>query len=233
MRHGFLTPLFVLMIVATPASADPKQDAADLAAQSAKHYKRGEFEQAASLLREAYEKFPEPNLLYNLARALEGMGDRASAIEAYEKYLATGRRIEDRGGIERRVATLKAELEAQKAAEKPVDQPQPPPPPVVEVKPEPAPAPVPVVTTEVAVEKPEKRTRSKLPWITIASGAAIAVAGGFMAYRARSNDNKSDDAMSGVEAESFHDKARRDALAANILFGVGGAVMITGVVIAW
>ena len=231
MRHGFLTPLFVLLIVASSAAADPKQDAADLAAQSAKHYKRGEFEQAAALLREAYEKFPEPNLLYNLARALEGFGDRVGAIEAYEKYLATGRRIEDRGGIERRVATLKAELDEQKrreqAAEK-AKQPPPPPPPVVEVKPvEPAPVPM-----ETHSDPPAKR-RSKLPWITIASGAAIAAIGGVFAYRARSNDNKSDDAMSGVDAENFHDKAKRDALAANILFGVGGAVMITGVVIAW
>ena len=228
MRHGFLAPLFVLLIVAGSAAADPKQDAADLAAQSAKHYKRGEFEQAAALLREAYEKFPEPNLLYNLARALEGFGDRVGAIEAYEKYLATGRRIEDRGGIERRVATLKAELEAlKKPIEKPIEKPvEKPASPAVE-----EPAPVAILAPEP--EAPKQRSRTKLPWITIAGGAAIAAIGGVMAFRARSNDNKSDDAMSGIEAEGFHDKAKRDALAANILFGVGGAVMITGVVIAW
>src|SRR5215207_7570198 len=101
MRLAFLALLFVLMIVA-PAVADPKQDAAALAATSAKHYKRGEFEQAAALLRDAYEKYPEPTLLYNLARALEGLGDRSGAIEAYEQYLARGKGISDRGGIERR-----------------------------------------------------------------------------------------------------------------------------------
>ena len=54
-----------------------------------------------------------------------------------------------------------------------------------------------------------------------------------MAYRADSNDDKARDAMSGVDAQKFHDRAKRDALTANILFGVGGAVMITGVVFVW
>ena len=227
MSYGFLAPLLVLAMAVAPAAADDKQDAAALAAQSAKHYKRGEFEQAAALLREAHAKYPEPNLLYNLARALEGLGDQQGAIDAYEAYLASGKRIEDRGGIERRVATLKAELAEQarreeQARAEPPKQVEPKPPPVVVLE---APPPPP---------REGKKERSRtLPWITIASGAAIAIAGGVMAYRANSNDEKSRDAMSGVDAQTFHDRARRDALAANILFGVGGAVMITGVVLVW
>src|SRR5687768_6232670 len=110
----------VVLAFAAPAFADktPRQEAADLAARSARHYKAGEFEQAAALLAEAYAKFPEPNLLYNLARARESLGDRAGAIEAYEKFLATAKKIEDRAGIERRLATLKSELAEQQRLEK-------------------------------------------------------------------------------------------------------------------
>jgi tetratricopeptide (TPR) repeat protein len=234
MSHGILTPLFVLLLAAGMAAGDTKQEAADLAAKSAKHYKRGEFEQAAALLREAYDRYPEPNLLYNLARALEGVGDRLGAIDAYERYLSSAKKIEDRGGIERRVATLRAELEDLLKREAEKQKPAAPPPP-----PPPKPVVTPVVpVVPVVIEKPEqpppkKQSRSVVPWVTLASGAAVIGAGAYMAYRAHAADEDSRDPMSGVDGQALHDRAKRDALAANVLFVVGGGVVITGVVLAW
>ena len=231
MSWGVIAPVLVLALTVAPALADDneaKERAGELAARSAKHYKRGEFEAAATLLRDAYATYPEPNLLYNLARALEGLGDRSGAIDAYERYLASGKRIEDRGGIERRVATLKAELEQQRRAAAERSRAPPPAPPVVQ----------PPIAAPLEAEPPpaparEPRRFRKLPWITIASGVTIAAVGGVMGWRAKVNEDRAQDAMSGVAAQSFHDRARRDALAANILFGVGGAVVIAGVVILW
>jgi len=122
----------VVFLVSAIASADPasdKQRAGELAAESAQHYKRGEFELSAALLRKAYGLYPEPNLLYNLARSLEGMGDKAAAVEAYDAYLQTAKQVEDRGAVERHVATLKAELVDKMARTRPREKPHEPPPP--------------------------------------------------------------------------------------------------------
>ena len=233
MSYGFLAPVLVVLLTVSPALADDdtdaKKQAAELAAKSAKHYKRGEFEQAAGLLRDAYARYPEPNLLYNLARALEGSGDREGAIEAYERFLRAGKRIEDRGGIERRVATLKAELAEQKRRREQAQQ-QPA---------EPArgpPSATPAVTGPATPPEPidtPTRKRKLWPWVTIGGGVAIAAVGGVMAYRAGANEDKAQDAMSGLDAQTYHDRAKRDALIANILFGAGAAVVITGVVFVW
>jgi iron complex outermembrane receptor protein len=233
-----LMPL-VVVVAAAPAAADdknqPRKDAAELARQSGIAYKRGDFERAVSLLREAYQKFPEPNLLYNLARALEGLGDKVGAIDNYQRYLDAAPKIEDRGAIERRIATLKGELEeARREAEASQHEKQPEPSPTRPPAPSPAPVTAPV-SEPLVVEKapPKEHSRGKLPWITIGTGAAILAAGGVMAYLSHDNKNKSEDAMSALDAQSFHDRAKRDALAANILFGVGGAVAVVGIVIAW
>src|ERR1051326_6287657 len=131
--------LRVVVIVAVavgvcPAYADQpagKPGALKLFAEADKAYKRGEFEHAAQLLREAYELFPEPILLYNLARALEGMGDIEGAVLNYERYLAAATTVEDRGAMERRVTTLKEQLAArEKLAAKEHAPPAPPPPPL-------------------------------------------------------------------------------------------------------
>lgn len=233
MSRGCLASVFVLLVAVVPAladrGADPRRQAGELAAKSAQHYKRGEFEEAAKLLREAYAQYPEPNLLYNLARSLESAGDREGALEAYEKFLATAKKIEDRAAIERRVTTLKAELaEKQRAEEKRRS----------EAKQEQAPPTTTAAPSETAIVEPpppppeSKRSRT-IPIAIIASGAAIIAVGGVLGVRANQQHDQALAAMTGVDAQMRQDGAQRDALVANILFGVGGAVMITGVVLVW
>ncbi len=49
---------------------------------SGEKYRAGDFEGAVELLTEAYDLFPEPVILYNLARAYEGMGESVRARDA-------------------------------------------------------------------------------------------------------------------------------------------------------
>src|SRR5580704_9417382 len=104
----------LLVLASSPVAADPspadKRRAAELAAQSGEHYRHGEYEIAVALLRQAYTLYPQPNLLYNLGRSLEKLGDVPGAIEAYEQYLATGSDIHDRDAITERVQALRAKL---------------------------------------------------------------------------------------------------------------------------
>jgi tetratricopeptide (TPR) repeat protein len=97
------------------ARADETSDRAyELYRLSAERYRAGQFKEAADLVRQAYAIHRDPVLLYNLGRACDGMGDLPCAIDAYERYLAASS-PPDRGAIEQRIETFKAEL-AERAA---------------------------------------------------------------------------------------------------------------------
>lgn len=228
----------VALVIALSASSAVAQSptenrtrALELFEQSADHYKRGEFERAAELLREAYGLYPEPLLLYNLARALESVGDLPGAIENYERYLAEGKDIEDRPAIERRLATLKEQLartQTPSGGETPT-------PPVNEGG---TTAIGPGVTdsqgtspgSTVAMSGDETAPRPRaLPWFVAGSGVAIAAAGGVFGYLARGKEDDAHAAPVQQDASRLLDDARRDAQIANVLFIAGGVVFAGGV----
>lgn len=104
---------------AAPAAAQPVDKAQETEAlalfeRGKEAYKNGKFTEAAALLESAYAKFPEPVLLYNLARAYEGTGEFVKAIDAYGRYLREAKDVPDRVAIEQRVQALE-QNEAEKA----------------------------------------------------------------------------------------------------------------------
>ena len=213
------------------SQSDPasKKRAAELSAQAAQHYKRGEFEISAALLRQAYALYAEPNLLYNLARSLEGMGDKQGAVDAYDRYLATGKDIEDRGAIARRVSLLRRELIDQRGEPEPASPTRP--------KLSPTRRPASAVTAEPAAplaDPPPSTDRvsppSKLPWIPIAGGAAMIGAGVVFGMRARAFEQQANEELVASEAREDYEVAQRNATFANVGFAVGGAVLVGGIV---
>jgi len=222
--------LRVVVIVAValgvcPAFADEpagKPAALKLFAEADKAYKRGEFEHAAQLLREAYELYPEPILLYNLARALEGMGDTEGAVVNYERYLSKATTVEDRGAIERRVATLKEQLAAKEKLAANEKAPPPPPPPPLEAKPLEAPP-----QHEHIVPAPH---HSVVPWIVTGLGLASGGVGAVFGARANSEHQKAVSDTVQLDAEQHQSAARDDAGRANALFIAGGVLVAGGVI---
>jgi hypothetical protein len=222
---------FVLMLTSSSAWAEPtaadRKRAGELATESAKHYKRGEFEVSVALLRKAYALYPEPNLLYNLARSLEGLGDKQGAVDSYRQYLANAQRVDDRGAIERRVSLLERELADKK--------------PVVTTKPKPdattppatpqASAPLTAPLADPFTPAPEKLAPpSKLPLIPIAIGAATIGAGVSFGLRARDYEERSIEEPAALVAAGLHEDAVRNARVANLLFATGGAVLAAGII---
>jgi tetratricopeptide (TPR) repeat protein len=119
----WLALAFALAILApAPARADeaqsPEQRALDLFDKSETAYQNGRFAEAAMYLRGAYALKPDPVLLYNLARAYEGMGDLDRAVKAYQDFLAAEPSAKDRASIEMRVATLNKQIADREAARK-------------------------------------------------------------------------------------------------------------------
>ena len=228
---------FVLLLLASSAPAEPtaanRQRAGELATESAKHYKLGEYEVSVALLRKAYALYPEPNLLYNLARALEGMGDKRGAVEQYNQYLATAKRIEDRGAIKRRVALLERELAntATPASDnavvvaKPPETAQP-----LPQEPLSPPLDAPLADPFAPLPPEDVTPASKLPLIPIAVGAAAIGAGITFGLRARDFEKSAKNEPVGLDASEDYADAVSNARTANILFIGGGAVLAAGIV---
>ena len=165
--------------------------------------------QAADLLRQAYDLYPEPLLLYNLARALEGLGDMQGAISEYERYLASNATIDDRGAIERRVATLKAQVAAAKQAD---TGPPPPTSPPIDVSPAPS--------------RPPRR----LPWVLAAGGLGVVGGGVVFGLLANKKHEAAVDEPVQAEAARLQSKAKTYATVSNVMLIGGGALLVGGVV---
>lgn len=217
LRFSWLLPL----VFAATAHAEPDRrgQALELFEQSDKAYKAGKFEQSAVLLRKAYEVYPEPILLYNLGRALEGLGDAKGAVEEYEHYLRVAKHVDDRGAIERRIATLKAHLEKEQEA----DRPPPPPPPALPPQlPPPAPAPAaPVIEDELDVP-------ATVGWVAVGTGGALVATGALFGWRASANHDDAVGEPMQTRAADLQSTAQHEATIANVLLVVGGAIAIGG-----
>ena len=102
------------------AQAQPKIDKAaadqrakDLFAKGDSAYAEGRYEEALASFQEAFTLSGRPQLLFNVSNALERLGRYADAVDALEKYLASGK-AKDRDVVQKRLANLKKRVEEQK-----------------------------------------------------------------------------------------------------------------------
>ena len=104
----------MLVGLATPALAvaqPAREKALDLFDESKVHYRAARYRRAAELLREAYALYPEPVLLYNLARSYEGLDEPRRALEHYRSYLDEEPGAANRAAVEQRIAGIERRLE--------------------------------------------------------------------------------------------------------------------------
>lgn len=80
-------------------------------------YAEGRYEDAHTAFAEAYELSGRPQLLFNVANALERLGRHAEALEALEEYLESGKATRDRDVVEKRIANLQRRVDEQQRAE--------------------------------------------------------------------------------------------------------------------
>ncbi len=119
---GQLVPAHPLTGVAAAAPAKaPEKAAADVRARELFEkgdaaYAEGRYEEAHASFVEAYELSGRPQLLFNVSNALERLGRYAEAVDALEKYLASGK-AKDRDIVQKRLANLRKRVEEQKKAD--------------------------------------------------------------------------------------------------------------------
>jgi len=210
------------------ADGDKRRRAYDLFQQSTVAYQAGNFERAAELLREAHLLHPDPSLLYNLARALDAQGDLRGAVDAYERFLSEQPGSQQRGLVERRVTTLREQIEAQdRAREKAL------PPATLLVEPEPAPAPVAATQAPPPAPVEVNGKGRAIPWIVpwaIAGVGVVALGvGGTLGLLASNRNEDAAAAKSQREATTKREEAEVQLVAANALLIGGGVVAAAGV----
>lgn len=183
-------------------------------------YRAGDFAKAVLLLKQAYALKPAPVLVYNLARAYEGLGQLEEATLAYKEYLAKEPKPQDKGAIERRIATLEAQLAERERLRRENEESSRKPKAVVESAAAPA--------TEDETAAPAKR--SAIPWIVAGVGGAVLLGGGAVMVVAK---GKHDDAKSQrvqLRADELASDARALSTTGSVLLLAGGVVLATGVV---
>lgn len=206
--------LFALAVAASAPAAlaleeGPVERAHALFEEGATAYRAGEFARAVELYEEAHRLSKEPVLLFNLARAHEGQGDILKAIDAYERYLRDGKDIPDRKAIEGRVETLRAQVAANDALRKRAEEER---------------------RKREQAERDKESSPSPVPWVIAGLGAAGVTVGAVVGALARAKEDEVAESPSQLAAAEPLEEGERFALAANVSFAVGGALLAAGVV---
>jgi len=84
-----LGAIAALTMVSIPAlaRADARSDARAKLVQGGEFLKHGQFEEALARFQEAYRLVPSPKIQYNFGLAYRGLGRKAEALEAFERFL--------------------------------------------------------------------------------------------------------------------------------------------------
>lgn len=188
-----------------------RERALELFQRSAVLYQEGRFAEAASLLREARELHPEPVLSYNLARALEGAGDLAGALEAYRTYLeeapeapdapATRARLE---ALERHLAEIRAIEEERARLRSEQDR------------------------ARSAPRRATPRGPDAAPWVVAGIGGGVLLIGAIVGGIAVARNADAQRATSHAQTVSIAAEAGALATGANVMFVAGGAAVLLG-----
>jgi tetratricopeptide (TPR) repeat protein len=213
-----------------PADGPPTaKSVAQLNEEGALFYQQRDYRHAIERFIQAYAMDPDPNLLFNIARSYERLGEVDAAIEKYEAFIKTpGADAGGRGRAEESLRALR-ESKANAGAGRPGSA-------AASQSSDRAPEP--------ATPQPERGapSRSIVPWLALGGGVAFTTVGVTLYLLGVSDHNKVTDANgygepSGVlpltrkEAEDLVSSGDSKKLIGGIGMGVGGALLATYVVL--
>ncbi len=197
-----------------------------LNAAAVQRFQAKDFEGAAELFERAYEIDPNPNYLFNIGRVYEQSGDINKAVDYYQRFVQSpGVELESRELALKRLRVLR---EIQKETQGPEETPPPNQPPPDPEGPDPG--------TSGPLDGGE--TPSQLSTLEIAGyavlgvGGAALIVGGVLGGLALSQQSKLDGQMSFENRQEIIQSGETNALVADIMFASGGALAITGLVMA-
>jgi tetratricopeptide (TPR) repeat protein len=209
---SFLT----LAAQAIAEDASPSQEAGDefdaIVARAVEAYGAQRYDEAIENFQRAYALRPQAELIYNIARVYERSVRREEAIEHYQRFLELpNTTAELRARAINSLEALHNELEAMERARQ------------RETPPPPQPLPPPV-------DEPPN-VLGALGWALIGLGGAALATGAVFGGLALSEETATEEANSLADQQLHLDRGENFALAADLLFGIGGALAVTGAIL--
>lgn len=216
------------------AETEPDQ-AAELIQQGTQAYESGDLESAIRLFEQAYELDPKPNLVFNIGRVYEELGDLQRAIDFYSRFtVQAGIRLETRKLAAERIRELRDILSQSQQPEvtpEPTTAPaESEPPPPTQWTPPPDMGPQdPVDVTTPPVDRGRKLRIAGYSLLGVGLGAGAAALG--LGVSGLNSEKQADRQCAPLCQPSEIDTIRQQLLAADILGGLTGALLTTSVVL--
>lgn len=166
------------------------------------HFKAGEYEQALLYFIRVYRVSPNPNLVYNIARAFEELQQVSEAADYYEEYLRLNPDAADRREVELSVKALRGVARAREESAREEQK-----------------------RREQEEERAAVGARVTWGWVAL-GGAALSLSGGVLfGLEAASQDEATQSASSLTAARAARDARTSAAAWADGLY-VGGAALV-------
>lgn len=211
----------------TGVSEADKAEAERLSGLAIEEFNAKNYDKAVGLFEQAYALDPQPNYLFNIGRVYEEAGNLESAVEFYARFVKQpGVDIDAREVALERLRVLRAILEETKQPDPDVE-----PEPEPEVEPEPEPELEPVPDPGIEKDKRKRKAMRGAGFGLLGVGAGVVIGGAVLGALAQGDNKKADEAASLTERLDLLDSSESKALGADIMFGVGAAVLVTGVVL--
>lgn len=210
----------------TGVTAEEMSEAEALSERAIAEFSAENYAGAVELFEQAYAIDPQPNYLFNIGRVHEEAADLEKAVDHYARFVKQpGVDIKSRELALERLRVLRAILAETK---EPTEEPS---------KDEPNSSGMTLEPPGQPVDTGHDRKRKIMRdtgFGLAAGGASVLIGAAVVGALARSDANKAFDrgeAESLEARQGFLDKSRTKAVTADVLYGVGGALLLTGVVL--
>jgi tetratricopeptide (TPR) repeat protein len=223
--------LFLLVAFSTGIARADKVKARALFDRATKQYNLGEYTTAAEAFKAAYDEYPDPTLLYNLAQCERQLAHKQRAITLYHSYLREVPSAPNADEVKRLVASLEQDVAREQEERKQADaktraleeQRQ-------QQQNEQQAA---IVAPPVAESPPTARPWWKNPagWTLVGVGVAAGAAGAGLLVAANNDQSNAPKAATLAGAHSLINEASTFRSAGYAMVGIGGASAVAGVLV--
>lgn len=189
-------------------------------------YDEKRYDDAVASFEAAYALDKDPNFLFNIGRVHEEAGNLEEALAYYRRFVAEpGVALESREEAVEHIKVLQETLDVMAPDETPEEPAEPAP---VQEGPEPEPAPAPAEPT--SDRKPGVAARNT-GFVLLGVGGAAGIAGGILGGVARADATTLANTDDPEAREQLVQRARNEALAADILLLTGTTLAVTGLIV--
>ncbi|WP_106391485.1 tetratricopeptide repeat protein [Enhygromyxa salina] len=212
----------------TGASDEEKDEAESLSEQAIVKFSAKDYDGAVELFQKAYDTDPQPNYLFNIGRVHEEAGKLEKAVEFYATFVKQpGVDIDSREVALDRLKVLRAilqETEVKEPEKGPEDEE-----PEDEAPENTSPVPPPDPVDQDAERKGKIMRGAGFGLLGV--GAGVLIGGAVVGALAQSDNGKAGDAADPAAGQELLSSSQSKAVTADVLLGVGGALLLTGVVL--